>query len=340
MWLKKKKDIVIVAVCDNNRVRFTFSSKKLNQAKFYETIDDMLANENLDMVDICTPPDSHARLCYKTLRAGVNCLVEKPLTTSTSDADEIIRYSKAKKLNVFVAHNNSFFPILRKAKDLVKSGELGDLLQVDVQYSCPLEQVHQNPNHWAHKLPGGLFGEQAPHACYALSEFLDDEILEIKSIILGKSPFSFLPGDELKVIVSTKKTIGAFSVSLIAPQRMTVDLIGSKIWTFVDAESQSLVKYPHIKMNSFSKGKRSLSDITQRANCLTRASFNVITKRWKPLLVGHEYLFNQAIATLRKEGTYPVSLVKARNSVQILESAFMQNGLLREDSLVHVSGST
>jgi predicted dehydrogenase len=329
LWLKNKS-VHIAAVCDADEAKTCAASERFHIPRKYYSIDDMLSNERFDLIDICTPPESHEALALKVLDSGTNCMLEKPMTTSVLAADRMINRAKEKKLHIFVTHHSSFFPILQQGKNLVHSGEIGDLLQVDVKYACPLEKAHQNPNHWAHKLPGGLFGEQAPHACYALVDFLDDDIMDVKSFLMKKSSYSYLAGDELKVIVSTKSMIGSFSVSFISPQRITVDLMGSKAWVSIDAESQALVKYPHIEMGVFSKGKRSFSDISQRGYCLCRASFNVVTGRWKPLLIGHEYLFNKAIMTLRNQATYPVSVEKARNSVRILEAAFRQNGLFIE----------
>ncbi len=336
LWLKTSGQVRVVGLCDAD-------TKKLEQASrfrvggFYEDMDEMLEKEDIDLIDVCTPPNTHKDICLKALNAGVNCIVEKPMATSSEAADEIIKVARDRNLHLFAIHNCSFVPILRKAKDLVSSGEIGDILQVDVKLSISIAGELNNPSHWAHKLPGGLFGELAPHPCYALVEFLNGEIKEVKAQLVRRSPFPFLVGGELRVLAATANAIGSFSVSLNSPaRRMAIDIIGSKLWVSVDAEAQVLVKYPPFSPNKavFRRGKRALSNVLQRIGCLCDVSFNVATGRYKPMIEGHRYLFRQALRALRGQGTYPVSLDNVRKEVKILEAAFSQVNELYESSVV------
>lgn len=339
LWLKMKGGVRVVALCDVDTKKLEQASERFRVEKFYEDMYEMLEKEDIDLIDICTPPNTHKDLCLKALDAGINCMVEKPMTTTVDAADELIKAARDKKLNLFVIHNCSFVPVLRKAKDLVYSGEIGDILQVDVKFSSPFGG-ELPPSHWAHKLPGGIFGELAPHPCHILVEFLIGEIEEVKTQMAKKSRYSLLRGDELQVLASTENAIGSFSVSTSSPTRkMTIDLIGSKLWVFVDAESQVLVKYPPISDSGavFQRGKRALSDIFQRFDCLAAVSLNVMAGRYKPLIEGHEYLFRQAIRALRGQGTYPVSLDKVKKEVEILEAAFSQVEERYESQLIRIS---
>lgn len=327
IWPKMKDEVQIVALCDIAKEKLEKASKQFRVKKLYADIVEMLENENIDAIDICTPPNTHRDLCLKAFRAGINCIVEKPLATTVATTDELIKSARDNKVNLFVIHNYSFLPVLRKAKDLVHSGELGDVLQVDVKLSLPEE--FSSLSNWAHNLPGGFLGEIAPHPCYILVEFLNNDIKDVKAQMIKRSSNKFIVGDELGVLVRTENAIGSFSVSLNSPtRRMIINLIGSKLWVFVDAEAQVLVKYPPVTGSRavFHRGMRAMSDIFQRINCLAGVSFNVITGRQTPLFEGHKYLFSQAIKVLRGQGTYPVSLDMVRREAEILEIAFSQVG--------------
>lgn len=328
--LRMKDKVSIVALCDTDEESLRKALAQFGINRVYKDYDEMLQKEKLDCVDICTPPDSHKPLCLKAFNMNVNCIVEKPLTTNLAEADELIEAAKIKNLGLFVIHNNSFLPVLRKVRHLFNSGQIGDLLQVDVKFAMPPWEDVKNPNHWAHKLPGGVLGELAPHPAMILSEFINGEIIDIKAEALKRGPYPFMEYDELKVLVKTGTTLGTMSISFNSPMRkMTVDLMGSKLWVYADAESQALVKYPPIPnvkepLYSLYRGTRSLSDIFQRCGSLFETSVNVLGGRWKPATEGHIYLFNEAVKALRKEAIYPVDNNNVKKEIIILETAFDQ----------------
>lgn len=330
LWLRMKKQVDVVALCDNNLETLRKASERFKVKTIYSNIDNMIKNEALDLIDVCTSPITHKNLCLRVLRAGINCIVEKPFTTNLADANELIEVASEENVNLFAIYNYSFLPAIRKAKDLVQNGELGDIVQIDIRFSAPVLKDLPKSNHWVYTLPGGLFGELAPHPCHILAEFLDSEVQDVNAQIIKKLPHTFILGDELAVLVRTQNRIGSFSVSLNCPtSKMIISIMGSKFWLFVDAEAQTIVKYSNIQNSEavFSRGIRAMSDIFQRIDCLARVSFGVITGRYEPSIEGHKYLIESAIRALRGEGTYPVSLDVIRKGVKILEDAFKRTDI-------------
>ena len=324
LWLKMKDQVQVVALCDVNQKTLQMASNRLGINKVYTNAHEMLAQERLDVIDICTPPLTHKELCIAALRKNVNCIVEKPVVTSLEEIDELIAVSKERSLSIFVIHNQSFSPILRKAKTLINSGEIGDLLQVDIRLSMPVADQYADPNHWAHKEPGGPLGEVAPHPGYMLVDFLGGEVKAVASQIAKRGSYPFFMGDELKVLVRTDNALGSLSVSLNSPtQKLMVDLIGSKLWVSIDVYNYILVKYMPIPSGRaiFRRGQRSLSEIFQRLGCLTAVSADVIAGRCK-VSEGHRYLFNQVVKVINGQGVYPVKLETVREEVKVLEAAF------------------
>ncbi len=325
-WLKMKDQVQLVALCEENPETLQNTSKQTGIIKTYSNIDEMLIKEKLDVVDICTPPLTHYKLCLSALTAKVNCIVEKPFVTSLLDFDALAKIAKQNNLGIFVIQNYSFTPIMRSARKLLHSNEIGEILQVDVRFSCSVMNEY-GPNHWVYSLPGGILSEVAPHACHVFTEFLPGTIEDISYQMIKKSADPLLRADELKILARTKSAIGSLSISLNSPTRKyTIDVIGSKLWVSIDADAQSLVKYkpiPNGQQAIFKRGGRAMSEIFQRVICLVTVTTEVMVGKYKPS-EGHKFLLNKAVKALRGVEVYPVELVKLREAVKVLDLAFRQ----------------
>lgn len=88
-------------------------------------LDALLADPNVDLVDICLPTDQHAGAVRAALRAGKHVLVEKPLTLQAAEAAELVAMARQAGKLLLVAHVLPFFPEFRFARDFVASGSGG-----------------------------------------------------------------------------------------------------------------------------------------------------------------------------------------------------------------------
>lgn len=96
-----------------------------------EDVDRVLNDKLVDLVVVATPPSTHADLAVRALEAGKHVLVEKPLATSSEEADRICRAAERAGRRVFVDHTFVFTPAVRKMHALSKDGYLGRLLYYD-----------------------------------------------------------------------------------------------------------------------------------------------------------------------------------------------------------------
>lgn len=94
----------------------------------YDDYARLLADPNVDLVDICTVTDQHAPMALAALRAGKHVLVEKAIALSLDDADAMLAAARAAGKLLMVAHVLPFFPEFRFAVDAVRSGRFGKLL--------------------------------------------------------------------------------------------------------------------------------------------------------------------------------------------------------------------
>lgn len=110
----------------------------LSNVRKYNEIDELLADEEVELVDICLPTHLHKPVSMASLNAGKHTLVEKPISISMDDANELVELEKsigaARKTEgegpcfLMVAHVLPFFAEYAYAKQIVESGEYGELL--------------------------------------------------------------------------------------------------------------------------------------------------------------------------------------------------------------------
>jgi len=88
---------------------------------------EMINKIDLDAVEIITPHTLHFSQCLYALEAGLNVLVEKPMTTEVSHARKLIEIAKAKKKVLLVSYQRHYLPIFRYAKQVIEKGEIGEI---------------------------------------------------------------------------------------------------------------------------------------------------------------------------------------------------------------------
>lgn len=158
--------VLVSSLCDSNEKRLAFASKKFRINRMYTHVDEMLENEDLDMVDICTPGYTHYELCKKVMDKGVSgIMVEKPLTLDLDETLDLQRLSERRKVRVCVVHNYGFRKPILKLLGMYKRGKIGDVrglvsivhgLSAFKSYDWRREETES----------GGLLYESGIHAIY------------------------------------------------------------------------------------------------------------------------------------------------------------------------------
>ena len=127
---RARDDVKIVAATDAAASRREAFLDACPDGRWYETVDDLLAGDKLDFVDICAPPGSHAALIERALDAGLHVLSEKPLVTQVEDAKRIAGAAARAGRVLHTVHNWLEAPICRKVSALVDEGAIGAVRSV------------------------------------------------------------------------------------------------------------------------------------------------------------------------------------------------------------------
>ncbi|HEY0545775.1 MAG TPA: Gfo/Idh/MocA family oxidoreductase [Pyrinomonadaceae bacterium] len=118
-------------MCDLDERRLASLNRRYPATRATTDYKQLLADTQLDAVVIATPVATHFQFAKDALLAGKHVLIEKPFTASVREAEELIELASRQKLTVMVDHTFIYTGAVRRMKETVESGELGDLLYFD-----------------------------------------------------------------------------------------------------------------------------------------------------------------------------------------------------------------
>ncbi len=118
-------------VCDVDAPRLAMMKRRYPFAETSSDYTRLLSDDHLDAVVIATPVATHYRFASEALRAGKHVLVEKPFTASVREAEELNELAERGGLTLMVDHTFVYTGAVRKIKEIVERGELGELLYFD-----------------------------------------------------------------------------------------------------------------------------------------------------------------------------------------------------------------
>jgi len=123
-------DCKVKLVCDTDADRLAHMKMLYPHVETALEFDHVVNTAEIDAVAIATPTRLHYEMAKKTLRAGKHTFVEKPMTSSVTGAKELIELAGEKKLTLMVGHTFVYSSAVRKIKEIVDSGELGEILYI------------------------------------------------------------------------------------------------------------------------------------------------------------------------------------------------------------------
>ena len=314
---RKVRGARVVALCDVNEDLARRMAQLWKVPEYYSSLAVLLERRNVDVIDICVPPQFHTPLAVQALEAKSNVLIEKPLTMTSKEAEEIVSCQRKLGLKVGVMHNWLYEPPVIKAVSMLERGDLGEVLSMEVAAISPKDDpMTANPNHWSHTFPGGRFSEMLPHPVYLLKRFLGD--LDVEGVWTAKlGPYSWMKADELCAVLTAKKKLGRVYASFNAPRdAILITIYGSKAVLRVDIIGETVVALPAMANRRTEKGFDSLRQAWQLVDSLSSNALNVLMRRWKS---GPELYIELFAKSVREDLDTPVDLADAYSVVRVCE---------------------
>ena len=124
-------DTRVVAVSDLRQERLALVERRHQGVETTTDYRDLLKRADIDAIAISTPVSTHFPLAMEALRAGKHVLVEKPMTTTSEDALRLIDEADRRGLVLMVDHTFVYTGAVRKIRDLIQNGSLGDVYYYD-----------------------------------------------------------------------------------------------------------------------------------------------------------------------------------------------------------------
>jgi len=124
----------LVAICDLSPERLKAAGDRLNIAKRYTSVDEMLAKEDLDCVSVHTSDPFHREPFVKALDAGKHAFVEKPFGNTVEDVEAMVAAARRSGRKTMVGQILRFNPYFAKIKELADSGALGQIFYMEADY--------------------------------------------------------------------------------------------------------------------------------------------------------------------------------------------------------------
>ena len=118
-------------MCDLDAKRLETLGRRYPAAKTATDYHQLLADPELDAVVIATPVSTHFSFARDALQSGKHVLIEKPFTANVAEAEELIEIAERERLTLMVDHTFIYTGAVRKVKEMLQSGELGELLYFD-----------------------------------------------------------------------------------------------------------------------------------------------------------------------------------------------------------------
>jgi predicted dehydrogenase len=248
-------DVELTTVCDSNtsslqRIRRRFPT--IEMSRDYQQI---LSNPSIDAVVLATPVSTHYDFARRALLAGKHVLVEKPMTTSTREALDLIELAEKCGKTLMVDHTFLYTSAVRQIKQLVDKNEIGDLLYFDsVRINLGLVQSDIN-----------VLWDLAPHDFAIMDHICDREAVSISAIGVNHLGCRYENIAYVTVRFNSHSNLLAhFHVNWLAPVKIRQTLIGGskKMIVYDDME-------PTEKVKIYDRGITVNHDPEQRTRLLT-----------------------------------------------------------------------
>ena len=349
-WRRMRSTAEIVALCDTDLRRGKEVADRFGITKVYEDVDTALEQEHPDIVDICTPPRTHATLAIQAVKAGAHILIEKPMAVTTEECDLIIQAAEETDRKVCIVHSDLFYPSFLKARELVHRGAIGDFQGMRIYLSTPVDYITSNPDHWAHNLPGGVVGETGPHIVYMSLAFINPirQVQVYAQKVLPEFPWS--PFEDYRINLIGENAASTATLTYTTDQwAAQVDIWGSKglevlpeelgqakaqgegggkdqlkvhrstLYTtdqWADLESRCVVRHRRPKLTPMAVGISSLSEATQTVRSVLTTGAKVLTGRF---LDTHSLLIQRFCESIQNQEEPPVTAYAGREVVRVMD---------------------
>jgi predicted dehydrogenase len=235
-------DIRVDVVCDKSSAALDRVRKAYPNIRTTSNPCEVLCSPEIDAVAVITPVWTHYELAKKALENGKHVFVEKPFTSNSAQAEELIELAAQKNLTVMVDHTFLFTGAVRKIRQLVETGTLGDLYYYD--------SLRVNLGLFQHDV--SVVWDLAPHDLSIMDYVINKEPEAV--VATGEKHLNGVEDVAFMTIYFPENVIAHINVNWLSPVKIRTTLIGGQkkmlVWNDLVADEKVRVYDKGVQLDS------------------------------------------------------------------------------------------
>lgn len=176
----QKMGKTMYAVANRTHEKAVAFAEKYGIAKVYDSIDEVFVDDEVDIIYITTPHNTHYKFMKAALQHGKHILVEKSITLNSKELNEMVLLAKQNHLVVAEAMTIWHMPLYKKLWEIIKNGELGKVQMITINFGSFKEYNMEN-RFFNMNLAGGAMLDIGVYALSIVRSFMDKKPEEIVS---------------------------------------------------------------------------------------------------------------------------------------------------------------
>ncbi len=232
----------VAAVCDQSSAALQRIRQAHPDLRTTTQSQELLTARDIDAVAVVTPVCTHFELAKAALLNGKHVFVEKPFTSTTQQAEELIELAERNKLKIMVDHTFLFTGAVRKIRELIDDGVLGDLYYYD--------STRVNLGLFQHDV--SVVWDLAPHDLSIMSFLIPQEPEAV--VATGQSHLNGLVDVAFLTVYFPGNTIAHINVNWLSPVKVRTTLLGGEkkmlVWNDLEADEKLKIYDKGAQINS------------------------------------------------------------------------------------------
>ena len=295
---------------------------KYPNIKTFRTLEEMLADQNIELVVVNTPSVTHYDFAKQAINSGKNVVVEKPFTATVEQAEELILLAKEKNVALSVYHNRRYDSDFKTVKKILDEGWLGNIVEAEIHY----DRYDPGLSYKLHKeIPTAAVG-----SIYDLGSHLIDQAL----VLFGMPNAVFADLDtyrpnskvgdyfDIKLFYSTHRVI--LKSSYYVREALPGNIMNGTKGTFI--KSKADIQEAELQAGKIPGSKDWGAEPDKEKGLLHTEKDGKIIREQVPTLNGDYMEYYEGIyQALRNNGLVPVTGTEGMDVIRVIETALKSN---------------
>tara|TARA_R110000851_G_scaffold80163_7_gene176540 strand:+ start:939 stop:1982 length:1044 start_codon:yes stop_codon:yes gene_type:complete len=298
------------------------AQSKYPNIKTFRTLEEMLADQNIELVVVNTPSVTHYDFAKQAINSGKNVVVEKPFTATVEQAEELIQLAKEKNVALSVYHNRRYDSDFKTVKKILDEGWLGNIVEAEIHY----DRYDPGLSYKLHKeIPTAAVG-----SIYDLGSHLIDQAL----VLFGMPNAVFADLDtyrpnskvgdyfDIKLFYSTHRVI--LKSSYYVREALPGNIMNGTKGTFI--KSKADIQEAELQAGKIPGSKDWGAEPDKEKGLLHTEKDGKIIREQIPTLNGDYMEYYEGIyQALRNNGLVPVTGTEGMDVIRVIEAALKSN---------------